>query len=73
MHFYYLVAFLACSFLVCSSRAQQSWLEDQYPDKWNDLARNSLNSLLNKKTNKNVAKNIILYLGDGMGMSTGNY
>lgn len=67
---FYLVVILAFSFLVLSVNTQRSWLEDQNPNKWNDLAHNSLKSLLNRKTNKNIAKNIILYLGDGMGIST---
>ncbi|CAC5370940.1 E3.1.3.1 [Mytilus coruscus] len=37
---------------------------------WNKFAKNSLKSAIKPDFNTNVAKNIILFIGDGMGMST---
>ena len=51
-------------------RMYGSWDSDQHPDKWNKSARDRLDLLLNRKANLNVAKNLILFLGDGMGIST---
>lgn len=40
------------------------------PNEWSNLALEQLKSQLNNKENRNVAKNIILFLGDGMGIPT---
>lgn len=37
---------------------------------WTTKAQSSLDDILHKKLNKNKAKNIILFLGDGMGLSS---
>lgn len=37
---------------------------------WREKAQNKLREVLNRKTNENTAKNVILFLGDGMGIST---
>lgn len=37
---------------------------------WIKSAQDDLKRLLSHKPNTNVAKNVILFLGDGMGMST---
>ncbi|CAL4067494.1 unnamed protein product, partial [Meganyctiphanes norvegica] len=36
---------------------------------WWDLAQNELAAALNVRRNENVAKNVILFLGDGMGIT----
>lgn len=46
------------------------WSEDKNPNKWNNQAKETLENLLNRQLNKNLAKNIILFLGDGMGIGT---
>lgn len=46
-------------------------LIEQDPDFWNNKAENILKNQLNKnRLNKNVARNVIFFLGDGMGIST---
>ena len=40
---------------------------DKDRNKWNENALNKIKETLAKKINGNVAKNIILFLGDGMG------
>ena len=37
---------------------------------WNRLAKDSLDEALQLTYNTNLAKNIILFIGDGMGVST---
>ena len=48
----------------------KDWSEDQLADKWNLLAKDTLDNILNRKINKNIAKNLILFIGDGMGLGT---
>ncbi|KAM6970132.1 alkaline phosphatase, tissue-nonspecific isozyme [Aplochiton taeniatus] len=45
-------------------------LEEENPEFWRAQARASLQVVLNRKLNTNVAKNIMLFLGDGMGITT---
>ncbi|XP_069116101.1 alkaline phosphatase-like isoform X1 [Argopecten irradians] len=40
------------------------------PAHWKQLAEKELNKALNRKLNTNKARNVILFIGDGMGMST---
>ena len=40
---------------------------DKNPKKWNDYALDKIKEGLSKKINNNVAKNVIIFLGDGMG------
>jgi alkaline phosphatase len=44
--------------------------DDQNPQRWLDSAKKTLEEALAKKNNNNIAKNVILFLGDGMGIST---
>ncbi|XP_067287646.1 alkaline phosphatase, tissue-nonspecific isozyme [Pseudorasbora parva] len=45
--------------------------QEKDPDFWKGWAQNSLKTALTlQELNKNVAKNVILFLGDGMGVST---
>lgn len=43
---------------------------DRSPEKWINNAKNNINLMLSRQQNGNIAKNIILFLGDGMGIST---
>ncbi|XP_070542329.1 alkaline phosphatase-like [Ptychodera flava] len=53
--------------LVCSS----FWSRAQAPDEWNRSARESLLRAKNlENLNKNAAKNVVFFLGDGMGVAT---
>jgi alkaline phosphatase len=49
---------------------QADWSNDMNADKWYRQARDTIDAQLKRKLNRNVAKNVILFLGDGMGMST---
>ncbi len=46
------------------------WSSDKNPDKWNRQAEETIQNLLKKKMNTNKAKNLIMFIGDGMGIST---
>ena len=46
------------------------WSQDMDPNKWNSYARDKLDAIINQKRNRNVAKNVILFIGDGMGITT---
>ncbi len=48
----------------------QDWSADEDPQKWHTYAFKKLNKILNQPINKNIAKNMIFFLGDGMGMTT---
>ncbi|XP_062408036.1 alkaline phosphatase, tissue-nonspecific isozyme [Sardina pilchardus] len=45
-------------------------VEEENPEFWRSLARDDLDAALHRKLNTNVAKNIMLFLGDGMGVTT---
>ncbi|XP_069003368.1 alkaline phosphatase, tissue-nonspecific isozyme [Embiotoca jacksoni] len=45
-------------------------VEEENPEFWRSQARKSLQSVLDRKLNTNVAKNILFFLGDGMGITT---
>jgi len=44
-------------------------LDDRHAD-WQSLAKATLERAVNTPINKNVARNVILFLGDGMGVAT---
>ena len=46
------------------------WSADENPEKWHAQAKETIDNILNRKINKNVAKNLIIFIGDGMGVST---
>lgn len=46
------------------------WSIEKNPSFWNEQARLDIEKVLARKMNKRVAKNVILFLGDGMGIST---
>ncbi|XP_043975547.1 alkaline phosphatase, tissue-nonspecific isozyme isoform X1 [Gambusia affinis] len=45
-------------------------VEEENPEFWRSKAKQTLQSVLDRKLNTNVAKNVILFLGDGMGITT---
>ncbi|XP_037533930.1 alkaline phosphatase, tissue-nonspecific isozyme [Nematolebias whitei] len=45
-------------------------VEEENPDYWRSRARETLQSALDRKPNTNIAKNILFFLGDGMGVTT---
>ena len=51
-------------------KTNKDWTDDQYPEKWMKYAQDRLNYELKKTINGKIAKNIIFFLGDGMGIST---
>ena len=57
-----------CNLILLFTVTSADWSADQDPEKWNQAARNAIDSLLNRKQNKNIAKNLIMFLGDGMGV-----
>lgn len=42
------------------------------PEDWNKMAKDTLYNALKLEPNKRVAKNVIVFIGDGMGLSTIN-
>jgi alkaline phosphatase len=57
-------------FNTCVINGIADWSSDIDPNKWNKQARETIENALFKPDNTNVAKNIIIFLGDGMGIST---
>ncbi|CAK6965433.1 Hypothetical predicted protein [Scomber scombrus] len=63
------VAFLAlCVLVACGS--SDAKVEEENPEFWRSQAKKTLQSALERKLNTNVAKNILFFLGDGMGITT---
>ena len=62
-----IVVFL--TFIVAAVNADSigDWSSDVVADKWRIQAKNNIDAVLRKKRNTNIAKNLIFYLGDGMG------
>ncbi|XP_067307996.1 alkaline phosphatase, tissue-nonspecific isozyme [Pseudorasbora parva] len=58
-----------CFLLTLASMTSGS-AEEENPEFWRSWAQNTLRSALGRKLNTNVAKNIVLFLGDGMGVTT---
>lgn len=46
------------------------WSGDQDPARWNKYSRDRLDMMLKMTPNVNVAKNVVFFLGDGMGITT---
>lgn len=64
------VLLLVSSTLCLSIICVKDWTSDLNSNKWNTYSKNKLDNMLNRHLNGNVAKNIILFLGDGMGFTT---
>lgn len=58
--------FLYCLVLANLCDASLDWSADTKPGRWNKYAIDKINKMLKRKLNKNVAKNVILFLGDGI-------
>lgn len=66
-----LIEFLTLNIILLNSvTCSHDWSADQNPNKWNTYARETIESLLKTKLNRNIAKNLILFIGDGMGIPT---
>ncbi|XP_072247883.1 alkaline phosphatase, tissue-nonspecific isozyme [Leuresthes tenuis] len=63
------VAILAL-FLLGTFGCTSGKVEEEDPEYWRSQARETLQSVLDRKPNTNVAKNILFFLGDGMGITT---
>lgn len=57
--------FIYLLLLIRSVLSSKDWSSDMQPGKWNKYAKDRINKIINKKPNGNIAKNIILFLGDG--------
>lgn len=56
--------------LIFYSNCDVDWSEDIKPEKWMRYSKDLIEKTLKRKLNGNVAKNVIFFLGDGMGVST---
>lgn len=66
-----LILFLVqIALLLDSLNGFKDWSKDRSPERWNSEAKATLKKLLGRGLNKNIAKNLIIFLGDGMGIST---
>ncbi|XP_066503372.1 alkaline phosphatase, tissue-nonspecific isozyme [Hoplias malabaricus] len=57
-------------FLLTTTGLTVASVEEENPEFWRNQAQMTLKSVLSRKLNTNVAKNIMLFLGDGMGITT---
>lgn len=64
------IGILGCLLTLQAISCSKDWTEEMFPYKWNEYSKQRLSMMLNRKFNGNVAKNLVLYLGDGMGIST---
>ncbi len=64
------IGLLSCLVVLQTISCSKDWTEEMFPYKWNEYSKQRLNMMLNRNLNGNVAKNLVLYLGDGMGIST---
>ncbi|KAK5868231.1 hypothetical protein PBY51_009263 [Eleginops maclovinus] len=60
----------ATVFLLLALSSCRAKVEEENPEYWRSQARDTLQSVLDRKLNTNVAKNILFFLGDGMGITT---
>ena len=56
--------------LVVINAGRIDWSIEKNAPFWNDQARLSIEELLQRRDNTRIAKNVILFLGDGMGVTT---
>ncbi|KAM4740599.1 alkaline phosphatase, tissue-nonspecific isozyme isoform 1-T2 [Anableps anableps] len=62
---------IACSFLISGCAGKPQFPEkEKDPNFWNSWAQDTLKKALSQDLNRNKAKNLILFLGDGMGIPT---
>ena len=65
-----ILRFVAFLCFLCTINCASDWSGDKDPQRWNDYAFDKIQANLKKRMNTNLAKNVILFLGDGMGIST---
>lgn len=58
------------SLVIISIKCDKDWSDDMKPEKWNKNGKDNIDRILKRKLNTKVAKNILFYLGDGMGTPT---
>jgi alkaline phosphatase len=56
--------------LLLVNAGRLDWSVEKTAPFWNDQARLSIEELLQRRDNTRIAKNVILFLGDGMGVTT---
>lgn len=56
--------------LIFHSNCDVDWSGDINPEKWMTYSKNLIEHTLKRRLNGNVAKNVVFFLGDGMGVST---
>ncbi len=56
--------------LICCVLCSKDWSTDMDPDRWNKYGKDTIESILKMEHNRNIAKNLIMMIGDGMGIST---
>ncbi|TDH15206.1 hypothetical protein EPR50_G00029010 [Perca flavescens] len=61
---------ISALFLLVAFGLSSAKVEEENPEFWRSQARKTLQSVLDRKLNTNVAKNILFFLGDGMGITT---
>ena len=54
----------------CTAQSGDGSLPPAVSVDWNAAAQRTLQDVLTSRPNENVARNVILFLGDGMGIST---
>lgn len=71
MRLIYLCVFLACVLCgKCYGGAPRVPFIEKYPDFWDKNADAYIRAKLEYKENKNIAKNVIIFIGDGLGPTT---
>lgn len=66
----HLVIFLIICLSVGRLDGSKDWSNDENRDRWNKYSTDRIDEILKRDLNGNVAKNLIIFLGDGMGMTT---
>lgn len=49
---------------------RKDWSIEKNAEFWRELGRQSIEDALKRRENTRIAKNVIIFLGDGMGVST---
>ena len=67
---YKIKLFFFISLLPLITKASKDWIDDTKSQKWMNYSSKRIDYILKRKLNKNLARNVILLLGDGMGPTT---
>ncbi|CAF3399751.1 unnamed protein product [Rotaria socialis] len=67
-HFLVILVIVASNLNIDAGRTD--WSEEKNPSFWNEQARLDIEYNIRRTENKRTAKNVIFFLGDGMGIST---